>query len=1124
MVNAKTMLKNQFLAVLSVLSTLGLSAQVQTATYRSEPVTFSETTEVTVIVSGVDLSAWGVNDAYLWTWYQTSTGGGDSPTNGTWNNSNEAQKMTKLENGDLSFTFKPTELYGVTGINRIGVLVKAKNGKPANVDKKTQDHLFDVGGFQLVLTTPSSSLTVLDSPGESLAISAEVSTSAILTLKVGDEVVETLQNVRSYQNTVTVNETTKYTLIAESGQEKDSVQFTAAIRPDVIQAAMPSKLLDGMNLHVDDKTKATLVFYAPQKQFVHVIGDFNQWSIDDQYVMKYDPVADRFWLTLEGLTPGANHLYQYLVEFSINVADPYSTLVLDGYGNDRFIDAVTYPDLPAYPEGQTHALTVLNTDEPKYTWQVTDFVKPKRDDLVIYELLIRDFDSRHSFDAVVDRLDYLENLGVNAIELMPVNEFDGNESWGYNPAFHMALDKYYGTKNAFKHLIDEAHKRGIAVLIDVVYNHASGQHPYFRMYNTSGGNTDGVPLSTSPFFNETPKHAYNVFNDFNHQRQGVIDYVNRTVAYWIEEFKIDGMRWDLTKGFTQNCSESDEGCTGSLQQDRVEVLKGYADTQWAIDPDFYVIFEHLGGIAEESLWANYRREEGKGIMLWNNLNGPAAETTMGYVNSSNLSNASWRSKGFSWPAAISYMESHDEERLMYKNIQFGNETETYSTKDLSVALQRLEAAGIVFYSVPGPKMLWQFGELGYDVGINENGRTGNKPIRWNYFSQSARKAVYDTWSKVFKLKTEEPIFEMNDFATILGGSTGIKSVVLRDNEAEEGAISEVVVIGNFSLSPVTVSNVFSKVGTWHNLLDFNRIFEVSATTQTLTLAPGQAVIYADAPSKALIAPNDSDGDGVLDTDDNCPETPLGATVNSSGCIEFSLPIDFFSVNASNETCLDKVDGVISVSAKEIGHYKLSISSSKLNMVETFSASFKLENLAAGTYELCISVVDVEDYQRCYTIEIGQPDPLSVSSFYNSQKGVINLSMRGADRYLITLNGRKIITDKSSIELPISGTSYQLNVFTDRICQGVFEEFAVVDGGIVLYPNPSYDLLHIQLNNPQQLKTIVEVYNLSGALELKQIINEKAPVISLDVGNLPTGLHLIKLIVGSSVYLEKFVKR
>ena len=1118
------MLKNQFLAAFAFLNTLGLVAQVQRATYRSEPVTFNESTEVTVIASGVDLSAWGVSDAYLWTWYQTDKGGGDSPTNGTWNNSNEAQKMTKLENGDLSFTFTPTQLFGVNGITRIGVLVKAKDGKPANTDKKTQDYFFDVGGFQLVLTAPSNSVTVLGSAGESVAIAAEISTVATLTLKAGETVIETLQNVSSYQRTVTVTETTNYTMIAESGQEKDSVQFTAAIRPNIVQASLPSGMLDGFNLYADDKTKATLVFYAPQKEFVHVIGDFNQWRIDDRFLMNYDPDKDRFWLTLEGLTPGANHLYQYLVEFSVNVADPYSTLILDGYGNDRFIDTETYPDLPAYPESQTHAVTVLNTDEPQYIWQVTDFVKPKRDDLIIYELLIRDFDSRHSFDAVVDRLDYLENLGVNAIELMPVNEFDGNESWGYNPAFHMALDKYYGTKNAFKRLIDEAHKRGIAVLIDVVYNHASGQHPYFRMYNTSGGNTDGAPLSTSPFFNETPKHAYNVFNDFNHQQKGVKDYVNRTLAYWIEEYKIDGMRWDLTKGFTQNCSESDEGCTGSLQQDRVDILKDYADTQWAVDPDFYVIFEHLGSIAEESLWANYRRDEGKGILFWNNLNGPAAETTMGYVNSSDLSNASWRSKGFSWPAAISYMESHDEERLMYKNLEFGNESATYSTKNLSIALKRLEGAGTLFYSVPGPKMLWQFGELGYDVSINENGRTGNKPIRWNYFSQSARKAVHDTWSKVFTLKIKEPIFETPDFSTSLGGSTGIKRVTLRDAQAEEGAISEVVVVGNFSMSTATISNVFSKTGTWYNLLDLNRTLEVSSTSQALTLAPGQAVLYADAPSYVFIDVNDSDGDGVLDAIDTCPDTPFGTKVNSSGCPEFSLPEGFFTVSAFNETCIDQNDGALTVRATEPGSYQVAISSTALNITETFSEIFQLENLEAGTYQVCISVDGVTDYQQCYDIEITQPQPLSVSLFYNAQKGVINLSFSGASRYIVSLNGTKIETSESSLDLPVIGPAYQLSVATDRGCQGVFEDSAVIEGALVLYPNPVRDRLHIQINDVEPNVATAQVYNTSGSLLRNETMHRRGSGFELDFSELPSGLYIIKLIAGSYTYAHKFIKR
>ena len=82
----------------------------------------------------------------------------------------------------------------------------------------------------------------------------------------------------------------------------------------------------------------------------------------------------------------------------------------------------------------------------------------------------------------MDTLNYLEELGINAIELMPVNEFEGNNSWGYNPSFHMALDKYYGTPEAFKALVDACHARGIAVILDVVYNHVFSQSPLAKLY------------------------------------------------------------------------------------------------------------------------------------------------------------------------------------------------------------------------------------------------------------------------------------------------------------------------------------------------------------------------------------------------------------------------------------------------------------------------------------------------------------------------------------------------------------------------------------------------------------------------------------------------------------------
>ncbi len=617
--------------------------------------------------------------------------------------------------------------------------------------------------------------------------------------------------------------------------------------PTVTEATLPTNLKDGINFNTSDNTKVTLVLYAPGKDFVHLIGDFNDWTSNDTYLLKKDSTKDRFWIEISGLTPQKNHLYQYLINGTLRVADPYSTLVLTE-SNDQFINTITYPNLPAYPTGKTnHAVTVLKTGETPFTWEVTDFKEPAKTDLVVYEILLRDFDELHSFDALKSRLDYLENLGINAIELMPVSEFDGNESWGYNPSFHMALDKYYGTKEAFKQLIDECHKRGIAVILDVVYNHATGQNPYYRMWNTVNGDYGGRASSDSPFFNEDPKHSFNVFNDFNHSAQATKEYVKRTTQYWIEEFKIDGFRWDLTKGFTQNCSGSDDSCTNAMQADRVAVLKKYADYQWEIDSDFYVIFEHLGTNQEETEWVNYRLSEGKGILMWSNLNGNYNETTLGFHTSgkSDFSWISYKKRGWSVPANIAYMESHDEERLMYKNIQFGNSNSSYNVKDENTALNRIASAGAFYFTVPGPKMIWQFGELGYDVEIDFNGRTGKKPIRWEYFNEPERKEIYTLWSKLIALKKQEDIFRTSNFTLDVSDNTGLKTIHLSNDIASDD-LEHVTILGNFGITPQNITPKFQKTGTWFNLLDENNTITVTDLNATILLQPGEFKIYGNS--------------------------------------------------------------------------------------------------------------------------------------------------------------------------------------------------------------------------------------------------------------------------------------
>ena len=816
-------------------------AQQQQVTFSVTPSTFNEDDEITITVSDINLGIWGVSDIYLWTWSFDSNGENsmDSPTNGSWTHSDEAQKLTNNGNGTYSFTFTPTTLYNRTGIGSIGMLVKAKDGTG---DKKSQDKVYQVGTFQLTLNTPNSSTTVVD-VGELYSINATTSLPANFILKENSTIIDEQTALTDYNYQLTLNSNRSFILEATNNGETKSISFNFIARPTVTEAPVPVGMLDGINLDPSDNTKATLVIYAPMKDFIHVIADFNNWEVDNNFLLKKDSAKDRFWIELTGLTPQTNHTFQYLVDGLLRIADPYSTVVLNE-SNDQYINATTYPTLPAYPTGETnHAVTLLRTGDVSYNWEATNFQKPAKTDLVIYELLIRDFDALHSFDAVKARLYYLQDLGVNAIEFMPVNEFDGNESWGYNTSFHMALDKYYGSKTAFKQLIDECHSRGIAVILDVVFNHASGQNPFYRMWNTDNGGYGGQASAESPFFNQVATHSYSVFNDFNHSKQATKDYVKRISQYWIDEFKIDGFRWDLTKGFTQNCSENDQTCTNAYQQDRVDILKEYADYQWEKDPNFYIIFEHLGSNNEEIQWVNYRLGEDKGIMVWGNHNYNYNQATMGFGSESDFSWISYQNRGWSVPANVSYMESHDEERLMYKNLQYGNSSGSYDIKDLNTALEREELAGAFYFTIPGPKMIWQFGELGYDISINQNGRTGNKPILWNYFDVQERKDIYNTWSKLVQLKLNYDIFKTSDFTLNVGNSNGLNTIHLSKTDASD--IKYITIIGNFGVTTQNINPNFQQTGTWFDLLDNNSTLSVSDTNASISLAPGEFKVYGD---------------------------------------------------------------------------------------------------------------------------------------------------------------------------------------------------------------------------------------------------------------------------------------
>lgn len=791
---------------------------------------------------------------------------------GSWGNNTTQPALTLVSGTTYSLTISP-DLHTYFGVNS-GSNITAINmvlRNAAGTAQTNPDILIQVGGFQLTALTPEEDSNTIVNSGGTLPISATTSAAANWNLKKNGTSVATANNTTTFTSNQTITGDSSFELTATSVADAEVITktFSAITTPNVSTTAIPTGVVQGINYDTNDPTKATLAIYAPGKQYIHVLGSFNNWQISNSYLMHKDTAnPDLYWITINGLTAGEVYTFQYRTNDGIKTADPYSPIVLSPY-DDPYIDNTTYPNMPQYPTGQSFEVSVIQTNQPDYNWQVTDFDRPDKEDLIIYETLVRDFNSQKTWTSLINQIDYFKNLNVNAIELMPVMEFEGNISWGYNTAYHLALDKAYGPADTMKEFIDLCHQNGIAVILDVALNHVYGRSPLVRMWmNDPDGDGFGNPTSANPYCNTQALHTYSVGYDLNHQSAATQYYVERTIEHWMNEFHIDGFRWDLTKGFTNSCTSSNETCTNGYQADRVAILKQYADYQWAIDPDFYVIFEHLGvggSATEEVEWANYRVNEGMGIMLWGNFNHAYNQNSMGYTDGSNFNNMDFENRNFDEPRLVGYPESHDEERLMNKNLLYGNSSGSYDVKDLATALDRQKAVGAMVFTIPGPKMFWQFAELGYDYGINycQNGTTNNdcrtdpKPIpsEIGYDTDADRLAVYDTWAAIIHLRRTQEVFDTETFTITSNLSNLLPKIHIWNDDLTSADLKDVVVLANFKVVPFNVSPNMPYTGTWYNLLDDTPI-NVTSTGNgfTINMAPGEFLILGNQQALATTQP------------------------------------------------------------------------------------------------------------------------------------------------------------------------------------------------------------------------------------------------------------------------------
>ncbi len=743
---------------------------------------------------------------------------------GNWGDNTSQPQLTRVSTDVYQITItNPRNYYKVTDavqtITEMSFVLRSADGR-----QQTEDIFVPLyeSGISIIFNKPVVNLSFGDpmrspvfvKPGGTVDIDvtvAEVGTKSksVKLFVNGAEKAQSTSASLTYQfvsNSFPSGKNEIKVVAQDESNKKDSSSFVIMKNPSVKNLPLPA----GNQIGVNSSTNI-VALYAPQKEFVYLLSQTNDWKVDTSFFMyRYEPKPDSviWWIKMPTALSGNGHAYQYLIDGTIRVADPYSEIILDP-ASDPHIPSSVYPNLPAYPSGKTaNPVSFYEYNNQQYTWKTSSFVPPPKEKLVIYELLVRDFTESHTFKALKDSIGYFKRLGVNAIELMPINEFEGNNSWGYNTSFYFAVDKYYGTRNDLKAFIDECHANGIAVLLDIVLNHAYGSSPMVRMY---WDNSSGKPAANNPWFNQQSNFANTEAHwgyDFNHESKATQYFVDRVLHYWLTEFKFDGFRFDFTKGFGNNFKSMSDSWGSNYDADRIRLLKRMVNKVKTYNTAAIMIFEHLSVNSEEKELAD------AGILLWGNMNSAYNEATMGYheSNKSNFEGISYKSRGWANPNLVGYMESHDEERLMYKNLTFGNVSGNYSVRNLPTALQRMKAAGAFLFTVPGPKMIWQFGELGYDYSINYNGRLGTKPIPFssslNYLANIDRVRLFKTWSALIKLKKDYPAFSSSDFRMSVSGY--LKRMWINHSSMN------VVVVGNFGTAKDTLLPEFQNVGKWYN--------------------------------------------------------------------------------------------------------------------------------------------------------------------------------------------------------------------------------------------------------------------------------------------------------------------
>lgn len=668
----------------------------------------------------------------------------------------ESANLYSLYIGDIR-TF-----YGITSptekITSLAFVFRNADGSKTGKAAGAADIFVPVmaGGFQMALETSLNGNTFITAATATVKFSVGTTQNATIKLAINGNYVAEKANATLLEYTYTFTEEGNYSIIAsaenaEGEKKQDMLKLVYAQSsptqqyPGGVPKMGPVKNADG---------SVTFCLAAPQKESVILVGSWNDYDASNDNIMyRQDYNGQRyFWRTVSGLDNTTQYMYYFLVDGAKSVGDPYAKLVLDP-SNDKYIPSSVYPNLPAYPNSKVRnvSLAVYQGNINDYNWTDKDFTPVAKENLVIYEMLFRDFTGTEGLSKgngtvrqAIEKIPYLKSLGINAVELLPINEFNGNISWGYNPNFYFAPDKAYGTPDDYKDFINACHENGIAVILDMVFNQSDWQHPWYQLY----------PVGSNPFFNATAPHAFSVLNDWNQGHPLVRQQWQDVVKYWMTEYHVDGYRFDLVKGLGNNDSYANSGdaATGAYNSSRVANMRAIQLAMNTINPKAFFINENLAGAKEENEMADF------GMLNWANINNSGCQFAMGYNSDSGLDRMYAPNDGRNLNSTVAYLESHDEERLAYKQVKYGASS---VKNDHAVAMRRCGSAAAQMIMQPGAHMIWMFSEMG-NAQTTKNADGSNnvdpKKVNWNLLQDPDNDGLMKCYSELIAIRTGNPEF------------------------------------------------------------------------------------------------------------------------------------------------------------------------------------------------------------------------------------------------------------------------------------------------------------------------------------------------------------------------------